>query len=146
MTRRVTQRCGGRHGGFAALELVLGVGLLLVPIGAVVATMPRWSERQMTARSIAREVTRQATIDLFCAPNEAHALASEMASNLGVEPRDVVVAMDCPPGEALVPGEDLEVAVTITMPVLELPGLGAVSAWAWTTHCRVPVDPYASLP
>ena len=50
-TRSMTRHPGHgqRDDGFAATELVLGVGLLLVPVALLVLTLPTWSERQTTA-------------------------------------------------------------------------------------------------
>ena len=37
--------------GFIATELVLGLGLLVLPVALLVLTLPGWSERQATARA-----------------------------------------------------------------------------------------------
>jgi hypothetical protein len=52
----VTVRPHGRsrEGGYVAAELALGIGLLVFPVALLVLTLPTWSERQTTARSIAR--------------------------------------------------------------------------------------------
>ena len=50
----MTSRRSGRasESGYVAAELALGVGLLVFPIALLVLTLPTWSERQTTARSI----------------------------------------------------------------------------------------------
>jgi hypothetical protein len=132
--------------GFVAVELVAGIALLVVPVALVVLTLPRWSERQVTARAIGREVARRAARAGVCDVGDARALAATMASNLGVPDRDVEIELGCSDGSALAPGSDVEVAVTVTMPALQLPGLGAVGGWSWTARHREPVDRYVSTP
>lgn len=130
--------------GFVATELVAGVALLVVPVALLVLTFPRWSERQTTARVIARELARRAARDAVCDRGAARALADTMAVNLGVVPRDLQVELACADGSGLAPGADIEVRVTVAMPAVHLPGLGAVGAWSWTASHREPVDRYAS--
>ena len=42
--------------GFVATEFAFGVAVLVLPVALLVLTFPRWSERQVTAGVIAREV------------------------------------------------------------------------------------------
>jgi hypothetical protein len=132
--------------GFVALELALGVAVLLLPVGALVLVIPTWSERQTTARAIAREVGRTVARDGTCRPEVASGVAGTMSANLGLPRPDVAVSIDCDPGTALVPGADLEVTVTVRMPAVELPGLGPVGEWSWSALHRQPVDRYGSAP
>ncbi len=130
--------------GFVATELAAGVALLVLPVALLVLTFPRWSERQVTARVIAREVARRSARDGVCDRGAARALGATMARNLGVAPGDVDVDLRCPDGAALVPGSDVEARVGIAMPAVLVPGAGAVGAWSWTVRHREPVDRYAS--
>ncbi|HEY7105041.1 MAG TPA: hypothetical protein VH986_01425 [Acidimicrobiia bacterium] len=129
--------------GFVATELALGVAVLLVPVVAVVLTIPTWSERQTTARFIAREVARAVARDGTCDSNGAAAAAVVIGANLGLDspPR---VDLECAAGTELAPGSDVTVHVTVTMPAVRLPGLGAVGTWTWTASHRQPVDVYGS--
>ena len=137
MTRR-------SEAGFVATELAAGVALLVLPVALLVLTFPRWSERQTTARVIAREIARRSARDGVCDRGAASALAATMARNLGVAPRDVRVDLTCAVGTGLVPGSDVEARVTVAMPAVQVPGLGAVGAWSWTASHREPVDRYAA--
>jgi len=130
--------------GFVATELAFGVAVLVLPIALLVLTFPRWSERQVTARVIGREVARRAARDGICDVGDARALGATMARNLGVAPDDVTVDLSCADGAGLAPGGDVEATVTITMPAVQMPGVGAVGAWSWTARHREPVDRYVS--
>lgn len=130
--------------GFIATELAFGVAVLVLPVALLVLTFPRWSERQVTARVIAREVARRSARDGVCELSAARSLGSTMARNLGVAPGDVGVELGCADGAALVAGGDVEARVTVAMPAVQLPGVGAVGAWSWTARHREPVDRYVS--
>ena len=62
--------------GFVATELTLGLGLLILPVALLVLTLPGWSERQTTARVIARETARTLARDGRCEPDVAVDLAA----------------------------------------------------------------------
>jgi hypothetical protein len=130
--------------GFVATEFAMGVAVLVLPVALLVLTFPRWSERQVTARVISREVARRAARDGVCELSAARALGATMAHNLGVTPRDLDVGLACTDGAALAPGSDVEAWVTVAMPAVQVPGVGAVGAWSWTARHREPVDRYAS--
>jgi hypothetical protein len=130
--------------GFVATEFAFGVSVLVLPVTLLVLTFPQWSERQVTARVIAREVARRAARDAYCDRDAAAALGATMARNFGVTPRDVVVDLECGDGTGLAAGSEVEVHVTVTMPAVQLPGLGAFGAWSWTAIHREPVDQYVS--
>lgn len=133
------------EGGFVATELALGIGVLLLPVVVVVLTIPTWSERQTTARAIAREVARVVARDGFCNHVVAHGLAELMAANLGLDRGDLQVELDCVPNAQLAPGDEVQVSVTVQMPAVHLPALGSVGAWSWTARHRQPVDLYGSV-
>jgi hypothetical protein len=130
--------------GFVATEFAFGVAVLVLPVVLLVLTFPRWSERQVTARVIAREVARRAARDGMCDVSVARALGTTMARNLGVAAGDVGVELVCADGSALAAGSDIEARVTVAMPAVQMPGVGAVGAWSWTARHREPVDRYVS--
>jgi hypothetical protein len=142
----VTHRLRRGEHGFVALELALGVAVLLLPVSALVLVIPTWSERQTTARAIAREVGRSVAREGACSPEVAAGVAGTMSANLGLPRGDVAVTVDCEPGTALVAGGDLEVTVTVRMPAVDLPALGPVGEWSWAARHRQPVDQYGSAP
>jgi hypothetical protein len=133
-----------REAGFVATELAAGVALLVLPVVLLVLTFPRWSERQTTARVIAREVARRSARDAVCDRGAARDLGATMARNLGVDPSQVSVELECSDGADLAPGGDVQARVTVAMPAVQVPGVGAVGGWSWTARHREPIDRYAS--
>jgi hypothetical protein len=143
----VTVRPHGRsrEGGYVAAELALGIGLLVFPVALLVLTLPTWSERQTTARSIAHEVSRVVAVAGVCDRERAAETGHDMARNLGLVPRDVDVQLDCVPGGRLPRGGSVRASVTVAVPAVTLPGIGSVGAWSWTAHHSEPVDQYRSF-
>ena len=130
--------------GFVATELALGVGLLVFPVALLVLTLPGWSERQVTARVISREVARRVAREGVCDAAAARALGAAMAHNLGVPGDGRRSTCRCSDGTPLPPGSDIEARVTVTIPAVQVPGIGAVGAWSWTARHREPVDRYVA--
>jgi hypothetical protein len=126
--------------------LVLGVGVLLLPVALVVLTIPTWSERQTTARVIAREVARAVVALGVCDTAHARELGASIAVNLALPPADAQIALDCSAGEYLDPGGDVEATVTVRMPAVHLATIGDIGGWSWTAHHRQPVDEYIGAP
>ncbi len=77
-------------------------------------------------------------------PAVANGLAEMMAANLALAQTDLHVRLECEPGDALTPGSELAVSVTVRMPAVHLPALGSVGEWNWTAGHREPVDLYGS--
>jgi hypothetical protein len=134
-----------RESGYVAAELALGVGLLVFPVALLVLTLPTWSERQTTARSIAREVSRVVAVAGVCDRGRAVETGHDMARNLGLSPSDVDVQLDCVPGGRLPRGGTVRASVTVAVPAVMFPGIGSVGAWSWTAHHSEPVDQYRSF-
>ena len=123
---------------------MLALGLLVLPVALLVLTLPGWSDRQVTARVISREVARRTAREGVCDVAAARALTATMAANLGVPSSELSTDVSCADGAVLEPGADVEARVTVLMPAVEVPGIGAVGAWSWTARHREPVDRYAS--
>jgi len=143
---RSRERARSREDGYAAVELALGVGVLLFPIAVLVLTVPAWSERQAAARAVAREIARAAAQSGVCDPGRAARIATEMADGLGIGEALGGATISCAAGRPLPRGGEVTATVTVRMPVVAIPGLVTVSAFAWTTSHREPVDPYGSAP
>ena len=144
--RRVTaSACGSEH-GFVATEFALGIAVLLVPVVCLVLTMPTWSERKTTARAIVREVARVVASTGVCDQESAKGLTEIMARNLGLPEGDARIELECWTGTVLAPGSELEAAVTVRMPAVDIPGVGPVGEWSWTARHKQPVDRYVGVP
>ncbi|MGH9025651.1 MAG: hypothetical protein ACRDWD_05960 [Acidimicrobiia bacterium] len=141
----MTVKRRGRDRGFVAIELAFGAGLLLIPVAMLVLTVPSWSERQATARAIVREVTRSAAVTGVCDPAAAETIADTMAANLGVDPAEVRLDLQCFPGQRLPRGGEITASVTVRMPAVHIPGVTDVATWRWTARHAEPVDPYRSF-
>jgi hypothetical protein len=142
---RIVHAARERERGYVAAELALGIGLLVFPVALLVLTLPTWSERQTTARSIAREVSRVVAVAGVCDRQRATKTGNDMARNLGLAPGDIAVALDCPVGARLPRGGSVRASVTVSVPAVDIPGIGGVGAWSWTAHHSEPVDQYRSF-
>src|SRR5262249_33141494 len=131
--------------GYVAGELALGIGLLLFPVALLVLALPAGSERQTTARSIAREVSRVVAVAGVCDRGRAADTGRDMAQNLGLAPGDIDVQLDCSSGKRLQRGGNVRASVTVAVPAVRFPGIGSVGAWSWTAHHTEPVDQYRSF-
>jgi hypothetical protein len=131
--------------GYVAGELAIGIGLLVFPVALLVLTLPTWSERQTTARSVAREVGRIVAVAGVCDRERALETGHDMARNLGLPPADLDIELDCAPGERLTRGESVRASVTVAVPAIDVPGIGGVGAWSWTAHHSEPIDQYRSF-
>jgi len=131
--------------GYVAGELAIGIGLLVFPVALLVLTLPTWSERQTTARSIAQEAARVVAVDGVCDRRRAIETGHDMARNLGLPPGELDIQLDCVPGARLPRGESVRASVTVVVPAVDLPGIGSVGAWSWTAHHNEPIDQYRSF-
>jgi hypothetical protein len=134
-----------RERGYVAAELALGIGLLLFPVALLVLTLPTWSERQTTARSIAREVSRVVAVAGVCDRSRATETGHDMAQNLGLSAGDIDVQLNCASGQRLPRGGSVRASVTVAVPAVTFPGIGSVGAWSWTAHHSEPIDQYRSF-
>ena len=135
-----------RERGFAAIELVAGVALLVFPVALLVAGLPGWFDRQSIARQAAREAARAVVLDGGCRQEVAAAAASRIAAGDGLDSRDFQVELECVAGTALDRDRTVTARVTVAMPALSVPLVGSVGAWHWTAAHSEPTDPYASRP
>lgn len=138
-TRRERER-----GSAAPLELILGAGLLLLPVAAALAVLPTWAERQSAARLAAQEAARTiATAATWQAGvAAADVIAAQVIANHGMDPADLHIDY----AGSLSRVGRVTATATITIPAIVLPGLGQVAAASWTVVHREPVDVYRSFP
>ena len=127
--------------GIIATELVLAVGLLLLPVVLLVTSLPQWSERQHAAIVAARDAARAAANDW---PGDGsldgQRVATEVVAAHGIPAGDVRVTVAPAPDR----GGVLNVTVTIRMPAIAVPLIGRAAAWSWSAHAGVRIDDYRS--
>jgi hypothetical protein len=129
-----------RERGSTPVELALGVALLLLPTMLLVLVLPTWAERQAMVRVAAQEAARAAV--LAGDWGAARLAAAEVAANHGLAPDAVGVTFD----GRLHRGGTVAATASARLPVVVLPGLGAVGGFTVRATHREPVDPYRSLP
>lgn len=123
-----------------AVEWVLAIGVLLLPIAVVVLSFPAWVERQGMARSAAEEAARAVALasDTESGIEAGRGLVDQIARNHGVDPTTMSVRFE---GEA-VRGGAVRAVVTVKLPALRFPGMGSVGAVDWSTSHTELVDQY----
>lgn len=138
--------CRGGQRGFAALELVAGTALLLVPVVCTVLALPAWAERRTVGELAARDAVRRVALAGVCDVGGAAAAVRDAAVAGGLEPGDVAVVLDCAPGAVLTRDTPVRARVTVLVPALTVPALGSVGAWRTEVTRTLVVDPYAAQP
>ncbi len=128
--------------GFVAIEWVAAIALLLLPVVALVGTLPTWAERSHAAAVAAREAARELEQHWPGGdPAAATLVATYVAVDHGIAQTDVSVRV-LSTGTA--PGEQIRVEVSVRMPAIAMPGLSDVAAWTYSTVASLRVDDYRS--
>ncbi len=117
-----SEECGA---AYAAVEMVLVVGLILLPLLAGIAQLPRWVDARATADLAAQEAARSVVL---ADSTEAGIAAAEATVLTVVQNRGLDVgAVDAVYVEGdLVRGGTVRVTVTLLVPPVVLPGAGPV--------------------
>ena len=114
-----------RGSAYAAIEMVLVLGIILLPTLAGIAQLPRWVDAKSTADLAAQEAARQVVLadtveeGVAAAANVAEAVVRNRGLDVGALSA-VVVTGD------LVRGASVQVTVTLQVPPVILPGFGPV--------------------
>jgi hypothetical protein len=126
--------------GFAPLSLVLGLGLLVIPVLLLVLTIPTWIDRSVDARDAAANAARAlATADTWADGQAAARQAvTEIATNDGISPADIQAGYS----GSLVPGGTVTATITVTIPAGVVPGVGHYGTVHYTASSTQHVDSY----
>lgn len=135
--------------GHAAVELALGIGLLLLPAAVLVLGFGPWSERTVLATSAAAEGSRAAVIALSVEAGSV--VVAEMAENFGLSAGEVRVGWcgaspaasgggDC----SFVRGAAVEAVVEVWVPLITTPWGQIGGVWVSRSHVEN-IDLYRSL-
>lgn len=110
---------------YAAIEMVLVLGLILLPLLAGIAQLPRWVDAKSTADLAAQEAARQMVLadsyDEGLAA--AQATVAEVITNRGM---DIGSFQGLSFNGALARGATVTATVTLRVPPVILPGFGPV--------------------
>jgi hypothetical protein len=139
----MTQRAAVRDRGAAAIELPLAAGLLLLPMAMLVMLLPQWPERQTIARAAAKDA---ATVlanapDASTGAQLASAAIEQAAANHGLPPGTMTVEF----GGEWCRACTVTATVTIDIPAVDVPAVGTVGAFTWSTSSAARVDDYRNL-
>lgn len=130
---------------YAAVEMVLVLGIILLPLLAGIAQLPRWVDAKSTADLAAQEAARQVVLadswdDAMVA---ARAIVVTVVENRGM---DVGVLEDIVFEGDLVRGGTVTVTVTLRVPPVVLPGFGPVGgAFGLSRSATERVDDYRQI-
>lgn len=139
MRRVVSEQQGS---AYAAVEMVLVLGIILLPLLAGIAQLPRWVDARSTADLAAQEAARQMVLadSWEQGATAGVTVAIEVVRNHGFPDamlQDVVFA------GALERGSTVTVTVTLSVPPVILPGVGEVGGTITLTRSATErVDDY----
>jgi Flp pilus assembly protein TadG len=130
--------------GFIAVEWVVAIVFLLLPVVLIGAGVSRWPERQQVARAAAAEAARAAVLSETQAGAQANAstVAAQVAANYGVDADQFEVTVSTPNWDW---GEPVTVTVTMAMPTLDVPGVGSWSTTRWSASSTQRIEDYRGL-
>lgn len=159
MTR--SDRCctGAPDGGYVAVELTLGLGLLVLPMALLALSLPVWVQRHAVATAAAQESARAVVVagDARTGTRNALGIVTETAANNGLDPADLQVCFVTHPEDLPAPGNCGPVTlrrgsavtahVRVRLPALALPGLDvALGSMTRSVSHTERVDRYRGLP
>ena len=131
---------GDESGSSTALTLMLGVAFIVLPVMVLVLTVPTWEQRAVDAQDAARSAARAlATADSWGdGVAAADQVVSDVVVNDGLRAADVSVQYS----GSLAPGAAITAAVTVAIPVGNVPGLGSVGTLHFTATSTEHIDTY----
>lgn len=138
--------------GHAAIELALGVAVLLLPVALVVTAFGPWSERRVLAEAAAAESARAVAVELD--HDSGVAVVGRMTAQYGLGDAEVRLAWCgaepaglATPGGAcpLSRGSIVSATVEVWAPLVMTPWGPVGGLWVSASH-REPIDIYRSLP
>lgn len=145
--------------GHVAVELAMGLGLLVLPVALLALSLPTWVQRHAIATAAAQEAARSVVVSGSAEEGRVAALriVAEAARNNGIAPTDLAVCfvshdarVAAPDGcgeIALERGAAVTAHVRVDLPALSLPGSGAsLGAMVRTVSHTEQVDRYRERP
>lgn len=117
------------------------IGLVLIPFGLLVLSAPTWVERQTAARDAAAESARFLVVSGVDGSTTPAEIIRQIEIGYGLPAGSLDASI---PTDGLVPGESVTVAVTVEVPALSLPIVGAVGSVGWTAEHTERVPDYGA--
>jgi hypothetical protein len=127
-------------GAATPLTLLLGMAVIFFPVTMLVLSVPTWEQRLVDAQDAARAAAR--ALATANSVQDAETLANQAVAA-------VMEADGLPAGQfqatysgELVPGALVRAAVSVQVPISQVPGLGAVGDVHYTATATAHVDSY----
>lgn len=145
--RRLCRRVAGDEAGaaYAAVEMILVLGIILLPLLAGIAQLPRWVDAMSTANLAAQEAARQVVLadSLDEGISAGRLIVATVVDNRGM---DVGSVADVAFAGDLMRGDTVTVTVTLRVPPVVLPGFGPVGGTiSLTRSASERVDDYRQI-
>jgi hypothetical protein len=136
--------------GSVAIEWVMGLGVLVLPIAMMVAVFPTWVERTSMARVAAQEAARVGALaeTVTDGMSAGAAMAYQVAANHDVRADDLAVTVVIPSDAHGDPQRDGVVSATVTVriPVTAIPLIADTGGISWSVSHHERIDRYRSFP
>lgn len=128
--------------GFVAVEFVLGLGVLLLPVALLVMVFPIWSERQEMARVAAREAAR--IYALTGNTQQADDVVQQIEQNYHLKDDGLTLDLKGDPRKR---GGEVTAVIHVKVPATNIPLLHAnADAFSFTEQHSEVIDLYRSMP
>lgn len=141
--------------GFVVPEWLMGIGLIIMPVIVIVASIAPWYQRANMATLIAQEAARTMVLAESWDEGEADArrVATEIAANHGMSaewcpapaPGCLSITFDGTTPGVLTRATEIAVSVEVPIPGVVVPGIGSVAEFQWTQSHIERVDDYRSI-
>ncbi len=106
------------------------IGLILIPFGILILSIPTWIERQTAARDAAAESARYLVLAGPEGLEGATQIVADVERGYGLPAGSLRLEM---PSE-LVPGEALTVRVVVVIPAADIPLMGSFGDTTWSAE------------
>ncbi len=120
----------GTERGSAILELPIMLGLILIPFGILILSIPTWIERQTAARDAAAESARYLVVAGPQGFEGATQIVADIERGYGLPAGSLRLEI---PSE-LVPGQALTVRVVVVIPAADIPLMGSFGDTTWSAE------------
>lgn len=126
-----------------ALDMTLAVGLIMLPVVMLVASLPAWVETRSMAELAAQEAARTVVLADDQAGGEAAGTAAArlIATNHGIDGSSLTISYT----GVLEWGQEITATVRVPMPVLSIPLIGTFTVGDFTAQHTERVDDYRSF-